>query len=104
MKEIYKDIYKKVKEFDKIVIARHIGADPDALGSSLGLKELILNTFPEKKVFSVSSASGGRKAGVPEFEDLIVSSSPLNIVETPKSVIFTLSFESKSKFSGFISR
>ena len=50
MKEIYKEIYKKVKEFDKIVIARHIGADPDALGSTLGLKEMILNTFPQKKV------------------------------------------------------
>ena len=50
MKDICKEIYKKIKEFDKIVIARHIGADPDALGSSLGLKELILNTFPEKKV------------------------------------------------------
>ena len=50
MKEIYKEIYKKVKEFDKIVIARHIGADPDALGSTLGLKEMILNTFPQKKI------------------------------------------------------
>lgn len=50
MKEIYKEVYKKVKEYDKIVIARHIGADPDALGSTLGLKEMILNTFPEKKV------------------------------------------------------
>ena len=50
MKELYKEIYKKIKEYDKIVIARHIGADPDALGSTMGLKELILNTFPEKKV------------------------------------------------------
>ena len=53
MKEIYKEVYKKVKEYDKIVIARHIGADPDALGSTLGLKEMILNTFPEKKVSCV---------------------------------------------------
>ncbi|MBR3116321.1 MAG: bifunctional oligoribonuclease/PAP phosphatase NrnA [Bacilli bacterium] len=50
MKELFKEIYKKIKEYDKIVIARHIGADPDALGSTIGLKELILNTFPEKKV------------------------------------------------------
>ena len=50
MKELYREIYKKIKEYDKIVIARHIGADPDALGSTIGLKELILNTFPEKKV------------------------------------------------------
>ena len=47
---MFKEIYKKIKENDKIVLARHIGADPDALGSTLGLKEIILNTFPQKKV------------------------------------------------------
>lgn len=45
-----KKIYKKIKEYDYIVIARHIGADPDALGSAIGLKEIIKNTFPRKKV------------------------------------------------------
>ena len=43
MRDTFKEILKKIKEFDKIVIARHIGADPDALGSSLGLKNLILD-------------------------------------------------------------
>lgn len=57
MKELYREIYKKIKEFDKIVIARHIGADPDALGSTLGLKEIILNTFPNKKVSCIGAYS-----------------------------------------------
>ena len=35
------------------VIARHVGPDPDALGSQFGLKEIILNTFPEKEVLIV---------------------------------------------------
>lgn len=52
---IYKQIYKEIKKADTIVIARHIGPDPDALGSSLGLKELILNTFPEKKVYVIGN-------------------------------------------------
>ena len=47
---IHKKIYKKIKQYDTIVIARHIGPDPDALASSLALKEIILNTFPKKKV------------------------------------------------------
>ena len=47
---IKKEIYNKIKKYDKIVIARHVGADPDALGSTIGLKEIILNTFPNKKV------------------------------------------------------
>ncbi len=50
---IYKAIYKKIKKYDTIVLARHIGADPDALGSTLGLKEAITYTFPEKKVYAV---------------------------------------------------
>ena len=65
MKEIYKEIYKKIKEFDKIVIARHIGADPDALGSTLGFKEMILNTFPQKKVSCVGVYSSVFKYIIP---------------------------------------
>ena len=32
MNNIFKQIYKQIKKYNKIVIARHIGADPDALG------------------------------------------------------------------------
>ena len=48
-----KEILKKIEEFDTIVIARHIGADPDALGSSLGLRDLILENYPKKKVYTI---------------------------------------------------
>ena len=40
---IYKRIYRKIKKFDKIVIARHVGADPDALCSQIALRDSILN-------------------------------------------------------------
>ena len=52
---IYKRIYRKIKKFDKIVIARHVGADPDALCSQIALRDSILNTFPNKKVYAVGS-------------------------------------------------
>jgi len=52
---IYNQIYKAIKKYDTIVIARHIGADPDALASSIALKEIILNTFPNKQVFAVGN-------------------------------------------------
>ncbi len=55
MNMLFKKIYKEIKKANKIVIARHVGPDPDALGSSLGLKEVILNTFPEKEVYVVGS-------------------------------------------------
>lgn len=50
---IYKKIYKRIKKADEIIIARHVGPDPDALGSSFALKEMILKTFPNKKVYTV---------------------------------------------------
>ena len=52
---IYKQIYSKIKNADTIVLARHVGPDPDALGSSLGLKQIILDNFPNKKVYSIGN-------------------------------------------------
>lgn len=52
---IYKQIFKVIKKYNTIVIARHIGADPDALGSQFALKEIILRLFPEKKVYAVGN-------------------------------------------------
>ena len=54
---MFEKIYERIKENDTIVIARHIGVDPDALGSQLALKLSILGTFPDKKVFAVGTRS-----------------------------------------------
>lgn len=52
---IYKQIYKRIKKADKIVIARHKGPDPDALGSAMGLKDIIEYTFPSKEVYVIGA-------------------------------------------------
>lgn len=52
---IYKKIYNKIKKANIIVIARHVGPDPDALGSSLGLKQIIEDNFKEKKVYVIGN-------------------------------------------------
>lgn len=57
MKCLFKQIKKQIKKYDNIVIARHIGADPDALGSQFALKELINNYYPKKKVYAVGAVS-----------------------------------------------
>lgn len=50
-------IYHKIKEYDTIIIHRHIKPDGDALGSQIGLKEAILATFPTKCVKVVGDTS-----------------------------------------------
>ena len=54
---MYKKIYDTICEFDRIVIARHIGVDPDAMSSTMALKDSILLTFPEKKCYAVGTGS-----------------------------------------------
>ena len=82
---VFKKIYKEIKKYDTIVIARHIGPDPDALGSSLGLKDIILNTFPKKKVFAIGTpANRHRYIGIPdEFNDSLYDNSLLIVLDTP---------------------
>lgn len=53
---VIKEILKKIKEYNTIVIARHIGPDPDALASQIALRDSIKTTFPKKKVFAVGSS------------------------------------------------
>ena len=56
---MYKQIFKIIKKFDNIVIARHIGVDPDAMASQVGLRDAIKLTFPNKNVYAVGT--GGSK-------------------------------------------
>ena len=50
---IIKKVFKKIKEYPKIVIARHVGPDPDAIASTIALRDSIRLTFPEKMVSAV---------------------------------------------------
>ena len=51
-------IYELIKKYENIVIARHIGVDPDAMASSFALKNSILLTFPDKHVRLAGTGSG----------------------------------------------
>ncbi len=54
---MYKKFLKTIKRYDTIVIARHIGVDPDALCSQLALRDAIRLNFPEKKVIAIGTGS-----------------------------------------------
>lgn len=81
----YKEILKQIKKYDTIVIARHIGADPDALGSQFALKEIILNLFPNKKVYAVGNPASRFKffGDLDKIDDVDVSKAMLIVLDTP---------------------
>lgn len=80
-----KTIFRKIKKFDTIVIARHVGADPDALASQIALRDIILNTFPKKKVYAVGNpASAFKYLGIlDKFNEEMYQNSLLICLDVP---------------------
>ena len=54
---MYTKVLKIIKDFNTIVIYRHARPDGDALGSQLGLKEILQTNFPEKKIYAVGDTN-----------------------------------------------
>ena len=54
---MYNKILKQIREAKTIIIHRHARPDGDALGSQIGLKEAIKNTFPRKEVYAVGDTT-----------------------------------------------
>ena len=83
--KLFKEILKLIKKYDSIVIARHIGADPDALGSQFALKELIETNFKNKKVYAVGSIAARFKfmGSTNKIDEVDKSKTLLIVVDTP---------------------
>ena len=50
---MFKQIFDTIQSFDTIIIHRHTKPDGDAMGSQIGLKHIIKETFPQKRVYAV---------------------------------------------------
>lgn len=72
---MYREIYDTIKSYNNIVIARHVGVDPDAMASSIALRDSIKLTFPEKNVYAIGNGTvklhfiGGLDKGI-DFDQL----------------------------------
>ncbi|MCR5154909.1 MAG: bifunctional oligoribonuclease/PAP phosphatase NrnA [Lachnospiraceae bacterium] len=55
---MFEKIFEDIKAYDRIIIHRHKNPDGDALGSQIGLKNLIKENFPEKEVYTVGDEAG----------------------------------------------
>ena len=59
---IKRELLEKIKQYDKIIISRHLRPDGDAVGSTLGLKGMLKLTYPEKEVLVINGDYGGYTA------------------------------------------
>lgn len=50
---MYREILQEILQYDKIIIHRHTNPDGDALGSQIGLRLILEENFPEKKIYTV---------------------------------------------------
>lgn len=96
---MFKEIYKRIKKFDAIIIVRHIGVDPDALASQIALRDSIRLTFPEKKVYAWGNSSV-KFDYFPKLDKIIeVENALLIVVDTPDKKRVDFNWEPKIKYS-----
>ncbi len=55
---MFERIIEKIKEYDTIIIHRHTNPDGDAIGSQSGLRQIIKENFPQKRVCAVGDSAG----------------------------------------------
>lgn len=57
--EVVKEILTKIKAYQTILIHRHQRPDPDAIGSQVGLAEILRASFPDKMIYQVGGPVEG---------------------------------------------
>ncbi|MBQ2735498.1 MAG: DHH family phosphoesterase, partial [Clostridia bacterium] len=50
---MFENVLELIQRYPKIIIHRHKNPDGDALGSQLGLKQILADTFPQKQIYAV---------------------------------------------------
>lgn len=48
-----RQIIDTIKQYETIIVHRHVRPDPDAYGSQMGLAEILRTSYPEKNIYTV---------------------------------------------------
>lgn len=81
---VMSEILDKIKQYDSIIIHRHVRPDPDAYGSQNGLAEIIRASFLDKKVYVVGEEESSLSfmATMDEVKDELYSQSLVIVCDT----------------------
>ncbi|MHC5217140.1 DHH family phosphoesterase [Enterococcus sp. LJL128] len=84
---VQKEILLMIKKYKTIIIHRHQRPDPDAIGSQVGLAELLRQSFPEKTVYQAGGPVEGLEflAEMNEFEDELYQGALVIVTDTANS-------------------
>ena len=55
---MFEQIKNVIERFDRILIHRHSRPDGDAMGSQIGLRELLRHNYPKKEILAVGDSTG----------------------------------------------
>ena len=85
-KEIKQKIFDKIREYDTIMLFRHVRPDGDCMGATKGLQAIIKATWPEKQVHLVATESAAYLAFLgkedPDVSDEVYASALGIVLDT----------------------
>lgn len=55
---MFEEILKEIQSHGTVILHRHTRPDGDAMGSQIGLKHLLRENFPDKRVYAVGDGAG----------------------------------------------
>jgi phosphoesterase RecJ-like protein len=90
---MFTQLLEKIKEYDTIVIHRHNNPDGDAIGSQVGLKNVIKENFPEKTVYVVGDMTARyafmEGSEMDEIDDSVYENALAIVLDTSASALIS---------------
>ena len=84
MNKDFKLILKYIRKYKNIVIARHIGPDPDSIGAQIALRDILRKRFSDKNIYAVGNpASRFKFMGDLDKLDSKLDNALLIVLDTP---------------------